>query len=234
MVTLLSLRNDARERSDLVRSRFVTDTELTSYVNASLKELYDLLVASYADYYTADPLEFTVVSDGYSLPDDFYKLRLLERSFDNSGNESSYYTLNQFNFMEKNRYNNIGGGSLGNYPIVQYRVMGSPNLVGNGKIKFSPTAQEAGLYRLHYIPKCPTLVDDTDELNGVNGWEEYIIVDCCIKMLQKQEDDVSVFQFQKKELIARIEAMAAERDASQPGRITDARSRGGWDGGGIW
>lgn len=215
---------------------FVSDSELTSYVNASLKELFDILVTTFSDYYTATPLEFTLTNstDGYSLPSDFYKLRALDRSYDNSGSSSSWWDVPSFNFKERNKYNQMNS-IQGTVPFVKYRIMGATGLTGNGDIKFIPPGNAAGLYRLWYIPKCPDLVDDTDEFQGVNGYEEYIIVDCCIKMLTKQEDDVSVFVMQKAELLKRIEAAAAERDAGEPQRITDLRGNnsGAWGGNGF-
>ncbi len=238
MATFLEIRDAARQRSDMVKSKFVTEAELKGYVNASVKELYDLLVSTFDDYYTAEPLEFelTGVEDGYNLPDDFYKLRGLDRQIDSAS--ATWFTVHNFNFEERNRYNQFTA-IRSSYPAIRYRVMGSSDLEGNGFIKIIPKAGAGGTYRMWYVPKCPTLVADGDEFNGINGWEEYVIVDCAIKMLEKQEDDVSVFLAQKKALIERIEAMAPNRDAGEPERITDSRSSDwigpfGWNGGGSW
>ena len=229
MVTFLSIREQARLRSDMVHSNFVSESELKLYVNSSVKELYDLLVSTYDDYYIKAPLEFTVTGtqDGYSLPTDFYKLRGLDRSIDSSGSASSWWTVDNFNFAERNRYN-YQAALVRIFPLVKYRVFGS-------NLKLIPQTNAAGLYQLWYVPKCPELVADSDEFDGISGWEDYVVVDAAIKMLQKQEDDVSVLVAQKEALKMRIEAMAADRDAGTPERITDARYNNGiYGGGGVW
>ncbi len=69
MVTFLSLREQARTRSDMTYSNFVSEDELKLFVNGSIKELYDLLVGSYADFYTADAYQFTIEDgDQYRVP----------------------------------------------------------------------------------------------------------------------------------------------------------------------
>lgn len=217
MATLLQLRTQARQRADMVKSKFVTDEELTSYVNASMYELYDLLVSTYEDWYIADPITFTLTgtADAYSLPTDFYKLRGIDRSVDGTEN-GTWFTVTPFMFIDRNKYNQINniGGTI---PTVKYRLMGD-------NLKFVPYNVAAGLYRMWYIPSAPLLVDDTDTFNGVDGWEEYIVVDCAIKMLAKQEDDVSVFMAQKNALKQRIEELAAERDAGSSATISDGRA----------
>ena len=48
-----------------------------------------------------------------------------------------------------------------------------------------------------------------------------MIIDAAIKCLIKEESDVQVLLMQKKQVLDRIEAMAANRDAGEPERVTD-------------
>jgi hypothetical protein len=93
-------------------------------------------------------------------------------------------------------------------------------LIGNN-VEIVPDDHAPGTYRFWYIPSYTTLALDADTVDGVNGWEEYIIVDACIKCLEKEESDTSVFERQKAKLEQRIEEMASNRDLDQPERITD-------------
>lgn len=225
MTTFLSLRNQARRRADMENSKFIEEDELGEYINNSIKELYDLLIATYEDYYIKDPVQFTLTGtqDGYALPSDFYKLRGLDQSWDSSGSASSWRTMQNFNFLDRNRLNLSNARTTLN---VKYRVFANS---AGPLVKLMPPENAAGVYQLWYIPTCPTLVADDDEFDGINGWEEYAIVDTCIKMLQKEESDASVFVAQKKALVDRIEAMAADRDAGEPEQIGDARGRNNGD-----
>jgi hypothetical protein len=62
LTTLAQFRQQARERTQMVKSRLVSETELATYINASIKELYDILVSRFEDYYLKDAL--AVISFG--------------------------------------------------------------------------------------------------------------------------------------------------------------------------
>lgn len=215
-ITLAELRLRSQQAADMVNSNFVSETEWNYYISNSYAELYDILVSKFEDYYIADPLLVTVNSPEFTfdLPADFYKLRGIDKSL-GSGDPLSddWYAIRPFNFEKRNR-RAIVDVYRGFFPIVQYRILG-------GQIIISPNDQAQGIYRLWYVPKYSALTTDTDEVNGVNGWEEYIIVDAAMKALRKEESDVSVYMAQKQALLQRIEGMAANRDAGETERVTD-------------
>lgn len=190
-------------------SNFVTDAELTTYVNASIAELYDILVSRFEDYYILDTTQ-TVASgsDQLTIPSDFYKLKGLD--YDVGG--GLYETVRSFQFVERNETFDPGFG--GTMPRMRYRVLGS-------YIKLTPPEFAPGNYRIWYIPRFAGLTLDADTFDGINGWTEYVVVDCAIKMLNKEESDSSAFREQKQKLLDRIEAMAADRDAGEPQTIVD-------------
>lgn len=67
-------------------------------------------------------------------------------------------------------------------------------------------------------------------MDPINGWDEYIVIDSAIKCLQKEESDVSVLLSQKNAIIQRIEALANNRDAGEPERTTDITQAYYWNG----
>jgi hypothetical protein len=69
---------------------------------------------------------------------------------------------------------------------------------------------------------------DSTTIDGISGWEEYVIVDSAIKIGIKQENDVSELRIQKADLKARIEAMAEGRDAGQAQHVSDAKNVNGF------
>lgn len=216
MVTLAQLRTQARQRADMVYSQNISDAELNVYLNSSACELYDLLVCDYEDYYLTS-VNFTLANgDGYTLPSDFYKLRGLD--FSSGGN---WIALDSFNFNERNRNGNLPYTST--YAGLKYRILGDT-------LTITPENSCAGDYRLWYIPQLQTLVNDGDSFTTLQRWEEYVVVDACIKMLAKEQDDVSVHMAQKQALIQRIKAAAPNRDAGAGERITDVNySRDLWE-----
>lgn len=209
-VTLSYLDTKVRQRADMEGSEFISTTEMYGYINDSYKELYDLLVGKFEDYYLADPLEFTISSGStYDLPSDFYKIIGLDFKV----SASDYQTVFPFTFADRNR-RRVTDKLRGLYTVARYRILGD-------KLRFVPEDQCQGTYRLWYVPKATDKTLGTDTIEGVNGWEEYIIVDAAIKCMQKEESDVNVLMSQKMALIKRIEEMAQNRDAGHSQRVTD-------------
>lgn len=224
--TLDNIRLRVRQKADMVNSDFVTDPELDSYINESYAELYDIITRSFEDYNLNDTdLIISTGDDEVALPTDFYKLVGVDR-YDGS---TDYYPLKKFNWSKRNA--NSGGRYLravyGSYD-VRYRIMGD-------NLKINPREQAPATYKLWYIPLFTPLVDDADTVNGYNGWEYYIVLDAAIKCLDKEESSTTKLERKKKELLERIEEMAANRDADQPETVQDV-NRGYYDDddGDIW
>lgn len=218
--TLTQLRTEVRRRADMENTQFVTDAELTNYINNSYAELYDLLISKYEDYFMADPVQFTLsgTTTTYTLPSDFYKLRGIDTQ---DGGGSPWSPVDRFNFEDRNAsvVPNLYSGVE-----VMYRLAG-------GKIRFTPEDACAGTYRLWYIPRFTPLVNNSDVLSDVMDFDEYIIVDAARKCLVKEESDTTEMNVAKNNLTTRILAMAANRDSNRPETITDVTSpRSSW----IW
>lgn len=222
--SLANIRLQAQQRADRVNSAFVSLPEWNSYINAAAYELRDLLVNTYEDYFLATPYTFT--TDGtnfqYTLPTDFEKLLGVDMGL--GGGTTGYVTLHKFDFIERNNYV---------FPQVtsQLSAVFNPRyrIVGNN-VMFIPTPSAGQIVRMWYIPRMPRLLQDTDVLDGVSGWEEYVVVDAAIRALQKEEstEAVQVLMAQKQALVKRIEESAMNRDAGQPDTISNSRR---WSGG---
>ena len=211
ITTLAEIKQRSRERSNMEGSDFVTDTELTTYINSSLAELHDLLVATYGPDYYVSSYEFTTnnTTADYTLPADFYKLKGVDIAV--GGGE--YDSLRPFNFNERNR---ASVGALG----LRYRLV-------DDTIRFSPKPDGNYNIKLWYIPSVTKLVEDTDTFKDINDYVEYVVVDVAIKMLLKEESDASALQGAKMALKERIEKMAPNRDAEQPESISDIYAESG-------
>lgn len=210
MITLVDLRLAARRRSDMEKSNFVGDGELTSYINHSIAELYDILCEAYGSEYYVQSEEgsTTADEDSYDLPDDFYELKGVDLKI----NAGEWTTIKRFNFNERNRAQN--NGSWDGISQIRYRIIG-------GQIKFSPIPDAATEYRIWYVPLPTQLAADDDTLDDLNAYSEYVIVDAAIKMLQKEESDVSVLMMQKQQLEKRIRDKSQNRDAAVASTISD-------------
>lgn len=74
-------------------------------------------------------------------------------------------------------------------------------------------------------------------IDGIAGWEQYVIVDAAIKAQNKQENDASALILERQAMVERINAMAEARDAGQAQHVSDVLGANYWadwgDGGGF-
>ena len=214
-ITLAQLKLECRQRADMENSQFVKDAELIGYINNSISELHDILIQAYDGDYYINEETFTTSGSAkqYDLStiitsNDFYKLRGVDAKL--NGNE--WFTLHPFNFNERNSDQRTGN----TYGIskTKYRLVGS-------KLTFTPAPDDNVEVKIWYIPTAQVLVNDTDSYDDINNFSEYVIVDAAIKMLNKEESDVSVLENQKKALKRRIEEAANNREVGQGDSVSD-------------
>lgn len=210
--TLAQLKTKVRERADMVYSKFVGDDELAGYISNSYAKFYDLVTSSYVDDYVNDPFSFTISSGNsytFTEAENFYKLVGVD--FYDGG---QWTEVRNFNFNQRN-VSNTGFYINRYHSKLRYKLMGSKQLI------FIPTDDATGTYRYWGIPKASPLEDDADEMDGYNGWEEWIVWDSAIKCLVKEESDISVHMAERAKLEQDILVAAKTRDTGECERITD-------------
>lgn len=226
--TLLQIRTQIRQRIEMENSGFIKDAEFNSYINASIKELYDLMISAYGNDYFANTTPHVITTNSmdtfYALPADFYKLLGVDLVM----GANRIIKLRPFQFNERDKYQ-IGGqwsAVLGN-DGPRYKLTAN-------KIQFAPYPAGSYTVNLWYIPVPAELTLDTDTMESLMGWEEYVIVDVCIKALNKADLNPSAFMAQKAELKHRIEKMKEDRDAGQSFRVSDVNQYSYIDYTGFW
>lgn len=77
---------------------------------------------------------------------------------------------------------------------------------------------------------------DASSFDGIDGWEEYVIIDAAIKAQIKQEGDYAGLAGQKADMKMRIEAMAEGRDIGEASHTSDVLGANsyGYDSGAGW
>lgn len=202
MATLSELRTRVRQRTDNENSNFVTDDELTQLINTEYKELYGLLVR-----YSLQRTESTstISADGsssYALPSNFYSLIGVFRT-------EGQAQVRLSRFGERFRPGTVTGTAC------QYRLQGA-------NIVLYPTPS-SGTYTVLYIPVPSDLSADADTVDGVLGWEELVVINAAIKVLQKEEADTSVLKQDRQELLMRIKMEADAVEFTEDWVVADVR-----------
>lgn len=198
-------------------SEFVGDSEFNYYINSALRELHDILVQSYGENYyvksatiTTTPQQEEYAISSIVTDDDFYKLKGLDAQL----NGDDFFTLQRFNFNERNRFQNFGTWDYLGLTNVRYQLLGS-------NLRLSPAPDAEVLLRMWYIPSAQELTADTDIYDDINGYSDYIVASAARRALMKEESDVGELDGELQFLKRRIEEASQNRDAGKPESIED-------------
>ena len=227
LISLGTLKNKILLQADMANSTFIDKTdsatgELTIMIQDSIKSLYDMLVRSFEDYFITEIIFNTVsgqrdydfTTDVKAL--DFYKMVGLD--FVNSAGR--VYPLRRFLFRERLELSNMMTGSNQGYNLF-YNIMGT-------KIRILPIPSAVFPLTLTYIPNPVVPSADKDTFDMVQGWDTWVIFDCVVKCLMKEESDVQVAMAERQKAEDRIMLMMQNRDEGEAMRILNV-----WDSSSI-
>lgn len=129
----------------------------------------------------------------------------------------------KFMWAERNRFKNLYyGWTYSAY--IHYAVVGNA-------LRFIPLPSGQFQITLNYLPTSPTLVNPTDKFDGIQGFEEYVVLSAAIKLLTKQErfEHVQVLGAERERIAAQMRSVLGSRDTEEPERVTDITRNGdGW------
>lgn len=217
--TLAQMISDVRSRTNMEASTFVSDAEITEFLNVELAELWARIAqGSGAPHYRAAfAIAVIATQTLYPLPADFWQAQGVEATIDGVP-----YAIRSF--MPKER---AGLTSNNRYPCqatLRYRIQA-------GNIEFQPVSS-AFPATLFYTPSQPRLVNAGDTFDGYNGYEAAAIYGACATVQAKEETDPSFYAGQRDRIYRLIDSLASQRDASEPERVQDVI--GGVYGDELW
>lgn len=77
---------------------------------------------------------------------------------------------------------------------------------------------------MKYIPAAPIFTSLTEEIDGFNGWDDLIVLDMAIAMLESEESSTDSIERRRAQLFTRLTSAAQNRDVTLPGKVTDVTS----------
>ncbi len=217
--TLTNMLLDVRQRTNQENSTFVTDAELTEYLNQEIAELEVKLALAQGQphFRSTQVIAVTAGTALYTLPATFWAVQEVTATI-----HGTVATLLPFMPSEHAALMNSTLASL-ECP-VRYRIQGT-------SIEFRPvtTSFSATLY---FHPAQTRLSTGTDQWDGFNGYEMAAIYGVCATVMAKEDSDPRFFVEQKDRIYATITAAAAHRDMANPERVQDVTGAnsgfGGW------
>lgn len=217
--TVTELITRVRQMSDTehydATNGFIDDTEIMGYLSDSYTELYDILLSKGIGAFETTT-DFT--GDGtqnYNLPSDFYSCLAVFRV-----EGDRLIPLREIQLQHIHHFTGSSTSQSSAYRLVQ------------DEIHLYPTPG-SGTYRMYYAPVATKFALVADTVDGINGWEEYIVLDTVIKCMQKEETNADHIIAKKSDMLDRIDAMSKNRVEGPPS-VVDTESRHGSEDPASW
>lgn len=209
-VTLLQMRDAAKDLADLVSSPFVPDPTWTRWINDGIEKLYRIMSNRRAGaFQTFSDVTLTAASNLIAKPATFRSL--IGVTMDPTS-PSVRRSLPKYNFGERD--------SMGLYAGRSYRVIGQ-------NISIEPFQLCAGNYRVHFIAGPTILAADVDVIDAVlEPFDDYVTTWAAIRALSKEESDTRTLYADLAASELNIDETVAMMDGDDPSAITDDDERG--------
>lgn len=202
--TVSELADKVRNRGEYKEGGYITDAMLIDFIDSAHTEVYDLLVGKWEDYYvTVATFSTTADVATYTLPTDFYKLLGLDVKVGDR-----WRLVRRYNLTQRNDNQN------GLADVLRYRLEGN-------NIHLIPTSSTVQDLRITYIPRAPILSALDDSVDGVNGWEELVVLLALRRCKVREEASVTAIDTEIARQMQRLESAADARDAGESESLQD-------------
>lgn len=230
-VQLGDLVTRVRRRADMERTGFVTDSEIQEYIEQSLGDLFDLVIANHAGRHwiaSTDAIETLPGVAAYTnlttsgQPTRIYKLLGVDIEW--AGEWRTARPGDQWNDGDEPR----GWTTADSVRYWFYQ----PASVGDvleatevhAAVRFTPTPAGVHRFRLRYVPyPNDWSAAPLRYFQGYTGWDEYIVCDAAAKCLEKEEsfEHAATLIGRRDKAAERIRWASLTMDASYQGRVRD-------------
>lgn len=209
--TVGTLTTAVRRRADIpVADDHVSDAEIREWLSAFYAELYDILTASGMMYFEKERLYESRGSSVFALPHDFYATLYVHYVVD----DNSDFLLKEISPRDVWKMTKQASSNA-----TYYRVAGQTLLL------YPPPLADQ-VYRLKYIPAPEDLSAANMEVDGVAGWEDYLVTGACSYALAKKDRDTSFCERRLAALRKRITDAALNREIASATSLVESPTRG--------
>ena len=189
-----------RSHADMQDSDFITDGEITNYLNLAYRTLYDIIIDTNNDLFL-DNIIFRGQNYPMQLPQSFYKLRGLDVRYNNyfiSAKRVGFMSRQhaQIDFVRPYDVNGV-------VDDIQY------SLRANELKIFGTRTEQGDPFILWYLPKPKTIAEGA---LLPAGWERYLIYSACRDARVKEDSSTRDFEMQMRRARQDVEDYCMRRD----------------------
>lgn len=228
-VSLAFLRRRVRRLADEQTSSggassFVGEEDLDDAINEAIPSYYALLTEVQGQEYFVKKHQWNLERDvgEYDLPLDF-GLGALQVQLERDGWRYEIHQWQQQDTAYLYNLRGYGGDWSYDWLLLSHRHALLRYRIQNNKIEFLPTPESDNRYVVHmrYVPRCPQLTNDNDEIDSINGWHKYVCWHAAITLLIPGETDETPARRQLAMIEDEIRRHAPKRDRGRPEVVVD-------------
>lgn len=159
----------ARQMANQVKSAFCTPEEVLTWLSEEYADFYDLLLGSDPDQLAVSRYDIPIIAGTtrYDMPANFYSLVGVEKQ-----KGTRWIDLEPYSVAERNAFQTVTGEAFA------YRQDGAG-------VELVPPPN-AGTYRAVYYAAPSDITDATVTIDGIAGWEGYLIRRLALRMAVKE------------------------------------------------
>lgn len=210
--TLGEIRQRARALADAVDSRNSSETEVVEWINDAYAELRDLLTEAEPNRFLERSVLTATTEREYDISGTAFSPSMASlmsiRAVKYIGHQADEIPIDTFGLLDTGlRYstNSSGGADL------RYDIYGQGDRT---RLVFDRNPSPGPRYAVYWIPSAPELTEVTDTVDGVNGWEDFIVVQTAQRIFQREHEGQLATAIAKSEadLRLRIAKLADQRN----------------------
>jgi hypothetical protein len=195
-VTLASMVSKVRSYADLITNDFRTDAQITPFIQARAERLWEELAKAGVWFLTSGTVPTVAGTSSVAVPADALQVVAVDLQ-----EGSEWLQLDEARFEERYAFGTQG------QPVAWF-------LADQG-IQLLPTPGAVYSIAIWYVPTLGTLSDAAppanNQLDSVNGWDEYVCWGAAADLKALQELDPSYQMARANEELRRVVRMARQR-----------------------
>lgn len=183
--TLDDIKTLVKEPLDIEAEDFVSDDELTRYINQGIREAEAEIHNVYQDYYLAAPytLQITAGQNEYVLPSDIYATKIRKLVYDDgSTTRGSMYIVKRIRNIEDIAWVEKDEGDP---PRFTYMVTNDKNKGNRLTLYPTPTQNFTTEFKLYYLREARQLENDSDEID-IPEFVDFVVLFARYEVLKKE------------------------------------------------
>ena len=201
------IRNRIRQRVNKEKSQFVTDSEINGLMEEAYATMYNKLVNTNENYFiTSTTISLVAGTANYDLPTDFFKLKGIDIS-----RNGFLYPMNLVPWDHRNKYQ----------VTTSYQSTPIDYMFYGNQIRFLPIPNAGFSVTAYYIPAPPVYVSDSTLIDGVAGFEKYIIYSVASIIRAKEEKSTQDFDYKASQALQDMINAISPRDFENAITVTD-------------